>query len=873
MSLNTASPINPALNPGDQLGYYEVRSALAAGGMSLVWKGYDKLLDRHVAIKQIAQAQAIDETLREKFRKEAEIQKKVTAGHKNLVQIIDFVEDPRGLFIVMEYVDGSSLDRQLEKLGGPLPPKQALGLIHQIAVGLAVIHQAGVIHRDLKPSNILLSTEGAVKICDFGLATLQSEQDLMQLGTARYMAPELFTGSSADARADLYSLGMMSYEMLAGRPAFENAFKTVLRDQRNQSLRWMKWHTNQRLVATALKKLNPELPDAIVQLVERMMAKDPAQRIDSAKTLIDVLKRTFSGQPAAAAAGEPAAPQDMAAAPADATAPLPKRSKVPIILAVVLGVQLLGVGIYFGYQKHQENKVAQTVRNDALGEFNRARSLVKDEQDYKAAGAIFAKLAKEWPDDPTLGAGAKARAYICMAQIQISRGEAATADMNFAGAVSVYTEAGQSLDNAQAANGIHPDEIGRIRKGLRDRRSFATIARAVQDKIEAGDFNEAKTQIRYFRDEGNPIGSEVEPLNRLEAQINDRVYRTQLQNIVNRARNLQSEGKYREAAELIKDAQKTFSDSTLREFAAELEQQIDFETTVSAATRLERQGKLLEAIDKYRQANALKPDKQYTQKIIELRSQYFYEQGYAAEQNGDLSRAKDLYIQSDNLNSNKPARDALARIGKAADKQSLVRLGDRLMGELKYDEAARAYGNASKVDASDATVRSKMQNAWLRHYAGRGEAATDRWRRSLDDHALIEADVALGKAKQYDPADRKVAITEVFLGHARRYSDAISDGDADRQRSALGKAINSYIKAKDIATKNNLGAKAVDSADGRLADARYDFWMARTRAAIEAGNWREARASLKAAVSARGRETDETLKLAAEIQQNDKDSE
>ena len=127
MSPESAQHISPALNPGDKLNYFDVQQPLAAGGMSLVWKGYDKLLDRHVAIKQIASSAMADESLREAFRREAELQKKVSASHKNLVEVIDFIEEPRGLFIVMEYVDGSSLDRTLTKLEGPVPPREALG--------------------------------------------------------------------------------------------------------------------------------------------------------------------------------------------------------------------------------------------------------------------------------------------------------------------------------------------------------------------------------------------------------------------------------------------------------------------------------------------------------------------------------------------------------------------------------------------------------------------------------------------------------------------------------------------------------------------------------------------------------------------------
>lgn len=872
MSSHTDSQLQPALNPGDSLGYFEVKQPLAAGGMAVVWKGYDKLLDRHVAIKQIADTQVTDEAVREKFRQEADLQKKVSANSKNLVQVYDFVEDPRGLFIVMEYVDGSSLDRTLAKMGGPLPAKQALGIIHQIAMGLAAIHKTGIIHRDLKPSNVLLPREGGVKICDFGLATAQAEQDLMHLGTARYMAPELFTQTNADGRADLYSLGMIGYEMLAGREAFEEAFKTVLRDQRNQSLRWMKWHTNQRLTAPSLKKLNPDLPDEVVELVERLMAKDPAQRIDSAPTLIEVLKRTFSGEsprplPAADDAGTGPA------ATADPTAPLPKRSKIPLILAAVLGVQILGVGAYFGWQKYQENQKLQAVRNQAMEQMQAARNLVTEQKDYRQAGKMFKQLAERWPDDPQIGPPAKARMYVCLAYLKMEQGEQVTRDMDFAQATRIYTEAEQALNAAEDTGGIHPDTVAKIREEVNNRRSFTVVAQDVENTIQQIDFSEARHTIRLFREKSKLSPLEDELLNKLAARIEDQANRAELDKIVARARKLQDEGKFQEARQLIVDAQKKFSDSTLRDFVQELTLQIQYDSAISAGQRLERQGRLTEAIDEYRRADQLRPAEDLKRKMVELRSKHLYSEAYRAEQAGDLSKARDLALQSDNLNRNKPAQELIDRIGKAADKQSLVQLGDRLMAEQKFLEAAQAYKRAVDLDASDNAVKANMDRAYLRHYAQLAEAAISRWQRTLDERALDQAQDNLAKARQYGDTDRKVAQALATLGHAQTYQSYVARGDEARKRSDLGTAINNFIRAKKHAQEHGLGDRAFDSAEQRQTDAQYDSWIAQARAAIEAREFRQARAALKAAVKAIGRNTEETLALDNEIKRLDPDGE
>ncbi len=283
--------ITPSLRPGDQIGDYAVREPIARGGMATVWLGQDQRRGRPVAIKQLSAGGAADETLRQRFRREAEVRRRVSSAARHLVEVIDLIEEPRGLFIVMEYVEGASLERMLERAAGPIETAKALPIMLQIALGLRAIHEAGVLHRDLKPSNVLIGEAGVVKLCDFGLAADQEERDLPTFGTARYMAPELFTDPAADARSDLYALGMISYEMLAGRPAFEAAFRAVLQDERRQALRWMKWHTDPRLTAPPLSKLNAQAPESVVDLVERLMAKDRSRRPASAAEVAAALKR------------------------------------------------------------------------------------------------------------------------------------------------------------------------------------------------------------------------------------------------------------------------------------------------------------------------------------------------------------------------------------------------------------------------------------------------------------------------------------------------------------------------------------------------------------------------------------------------------
>ncbi|MEO1237495.1 MAG: serine/threonine-protein kinase, partial [Planctomycetota bacterium] len=299
-----------SLKPGDTVDAYTVVDTIATTGSAVVYKAHDGLLDRHVAVKQIILgSEDSDEALRKRIRDEAAIHKRVsTTQPKHLIQFIDAVDDPRGLMLVSEYYPSTSLEDLLDRQRAPLDERQALGIVAATALGLRAIHDAGVVHRDLKPSNILLGEDGGLKICDFGLAALIESQDSLSLGSVRYMAPELLRSETADGRADVYSLGVIAYEMLAGRPNFDAAFRNVLRDQRNQAMRWMKWHTNARVAAPLLDEFLPDLPPHLTQLVARMMDKDVARRVGRADDVVEAIRRHFTGDTPDDLSPDPALP-------------------------------------------------------------------------------------------------------------------------------------------------------------------------------------------------------------------------------------------------------------------------------------------------------------------------------------------------------------------------------------------------------------------------------------------------------------------------------------------------------------------------------------------------------------------------------------
>jgi len=254
---------------------YRIVRHLARGGMAEVFLGRDELLGRPVAIKMLFPELASDPSFVERFRREA----RAAAGlnHHNIVSVYDFGEDQGSYYIVMEYVDGVTL-RDVIRRSGPMDPTEAVRIAVAVVTALAVAHAQGTVHRDMKPANVLIA-EGAVKVADFGIAraAADAQQGLTQpgtvLGTARYLSPEQARGTAVDARSDLYSLGMVLYEMLAGGPPFagSNPIEVATRQLRE--------------TPAPPSGQNPRVPPALDALVAKAMSLDPASRHQSAEEL------------------------------------------------------------------------------------------------------------------------------------------------------------------------------------------------------------------------------------------------------------------------------------------------------------------------------------------------------------------------------------------------------------------------------------------------------------------------------------------------------------------------------------------------------------------------------------------------------------
>ncbi|WP_422936337.1 Stk1 family PASTA domain-containing Ser/Thr kinase [Sinomonas sp. P47F7] len=256
---------------------YEVLSLLGTGGMATVYLAMDTSLRRRVALKVLHPHLSRDRSFAERFEREAIAAAQLS--HPHVVSMLDRGEDGGVLYLVMEYVQGRTL-RDLLDENGPLAPKQALALIDAVVDGLAAAHSAGIIHRDVKPANVLLADDGRVKVGDFGLARSLSATSVTDtlFGTAEYIPPEMLTGRPVDARSDLYSTGIMLFEMLTGTLPFMGPERTHVAYQ----------HVNDDVPPPSERA--PGLAPELDELVGWMTRKDPAGRPPSARALLGEIR-------------------------------------------------------------------------------------------------------------------------------------------------------------------------------------------------------------------------------------------------------------------------------------------------------------------------------------------------------------------------------------------------------------------------------------------------------------------------------------------------------------------------------------------------------------------------------------------------------
>lgn len=312
---------------------YEMGRPLGKGGMAHVYRGTDRVLDRTVAIKVLADKYAGDESFVSRFRREA--QAAAGLNHGNIVGVYDTGDEGRMHYIVMEYVEGDTLGDVLRR-EGRIDADHAAAIAAEVATALQAAHDSGLVHRDVKPGNVMIDRDGRVKVVDFGIARAAADDTLTQtglvLGTASYLSPEQAQGFPVDARSDVYSLGCVLYQMLTGRPPFEGDTPVSIAFK----------HVNEAPVPP--REIDPSIPPHLDRTVMRAMEKDPDARFPTA----EAFRAAVAGEgtatiPLAAAGGD----TDVlpATAPAPATSPPGRRGRSWLPVALVAAAVLAVIGV------------------------------------------------------------------------------------------------------------------------------------------------------------------------------------------------------------------------------------------------------------------------------------------------------------------------------------------------------------------------------------------------------------------------------------------------------------------------------------------------------------------------------------------------
>jgi hypothetical protein len=329
---------------GQTLGQYRILEQIGQGGMATVYKAYQPALDRYVAVKVLPPYFAHEPGFAMRFTREAKAIAKL--NHPNILPIHDFGQEGDLNYIVMKYVEAGTLK---DRLGEPLPLGEAVDIVGQIAAALDHAHQRGILHRDVKPSNVLLDEGRWILLTDFGLAKMVEGSAVLTasgvgVGTPAYMAPEQGQGEAVDARADIYSLGIVLYEILTGRVPYEaeTPMAVVIK------------HITEPLPLP--RSINPAIPEAVERVILKALAKEPGDRFASAVEMVEALKAVVATAPEAMpeAAAVPAVepPLPTPSPPETPAEPTPTIAEGPVqprrampwkLIGVLAGIVLLAV--------------------------------------------------------------------------------------------------------------------------------------------------------------------------------------------------------------------------------------------------------------------------------------------------------------------------------------------------------------------------------------------------------------------------------------------------------------------------------------------------------------------------------------------------
>ena len=323
------------MTPLGKVGKYELRHQIGRGAMGVVYEAFDTVIERAVALKMLRTDVFPPDQLadvRARFKREAHSAGRLS--HPNIVTVFDYGEHQDTPYIAMDLMVGEELARSLDS-GARLALPQVVRVMEQLLAALAYAHENGVVHRDIKPSNVFVLRDGSIKVVDFGLARIETSnltESGAVLGTPAYMSPEQFLGLPADARSDIFSAGVMLYQMLTGDRPFSGSPTTIMQKVLRQD-------------PVEPSVLNPTLSSAWDTLIKRVLAKKPADRLQSTREFVEWMRLALEGKPL------PDAPELAADATVRLAPQKPKRRGRALLIAALSAVVVLAALAGIGLQR------------------------------------------------------------------------------------------------------------------------------------------------------------------------------------------------------------------------------------------------------------------------------------------------------------------------------------------------------------------------------------------------------------------------------------------------------------------------------------------------------------------------------------------
>lgn len=878
-----SSPVGQLAN-GDRLGAYVVSSLIDTSSFATAYAGSDPILNRQVLIEQIhLTGSSEDEQIRQRVKDTAgKVRQITTANAKTWAPVLEVIDEPRGLFIVTERVGGQTLAQTMQQNPLPMPVREAMGLVAAIAAALKPLHAAKLTHRDLEPANVLLPGENAVRLTHAGIVAAADPQYALNAPTAAYMAPEILRGEDIDRRADLYSLGMIAYRLMAGEEKFNDAFKVVVRDQRNEAMRWMKWHTNPRIAAPPLHELLPPrdaddalagggsktsggggsgagVSESISAVVARLMQKSPSARFDSVDDLLDAIRRQFSQSATAraerqAAAGVSALDATPLSTPGH-TAPLPRRrNPLPMVLAVMLGTWVVLACVIGGIMLNRSRNAANETYEATVQTLEQAKD-AREAGQFADASRLFQDVADRYPLDTRFGKLGRAGMLRSEADGQMAAKDFMTARNSY-----------RNLEKMQ----VYPTtDVRQWIARAEENAAFSSGMSSIRAAIESGNYDQARELLTTWDELVDDWAiltqsdAEVQQLAEMQQLLRQRLASETIDQLLTRARTLWESGRRNAAISSLELAIESKPGTPeLEALHNQYQTQERYDALIRQADASRNTGKAGDAVQAYRdairiaEANRSQPwfqsQPQTEQKVREAQMEQAFIEGNALMESGQFDQARTQLQKSVDIArslgldpNGTPAMRALNKLASTAKVDDLITQGQDAMTGRRYSEAVTLFQQAMAIEPRDA-VAQQLDDA-------RFSLALQTGLSLLEEAKFEQAEQRLQRAAQLRPDDSSVARALSELQLKRNYAKAMTDAQVALETKRYGDAKRAVAKAEDLA-KNSDGVLDVRSITEFKNQIEYEHLIAQAIGYYENKQYRLSWAQLRAAMDLRDTE-------------------